>query len=54
MLDLFGAIESLLDDAQSRMGSKDSASRAATASPVRLVSGACSAMVRSSAYDVII
>ena len=54
MKDLLGAMESLLDDAQSRMGFKESVSRAATASPVRLVSDACSAMVTSSAYDVII
>ena len=54
MFDLFGAMESLFVEAQLRMGSKESASLAATASPVSLVSGACSAMVTSSAYDVII
>ena len=54
ILDLFGAMESLFVDAQLRMGFKESVSRAETTSPVRLVSGACSAMVTSSAYDVII
>ena len=48
-LDLLGAMESLLEDAQLRIGARASESWAATVSPVRLVSGACSAMVTSSA-----
>ena len=54
ILDFFGAMERLFVVAQLRMGFKDSVSWAATTSPVRLVSGACSALVTSSAYDVII
>ena len=53
-MDLLWAIERLFVDAQLRMGFKGSVSWAATTSPVKLVSDACSAMVASSAYDVII
>jgi len=49
MLDLLGAMERLLVEAQLRIGFREFVSRAATASPVRLVSGACSAIVTSSA-----